>query len=362
MLRYKEIKNELLQEISSLSPGDKLLSRPKLCKKLDTTRATLDKAIKELEAEGYLSSKDGSGTYLVELFDKSPHIATNWGIIVPDIMYSIYSGLVRGAENIAQQHDINIIICNSDNQPSKQEQYIKRLLLSGVSGIILVPVIPNNIRENFHLYNQLADIKTPFVFCNRSVEGINVPVITSNDFYGGYAATKHLIGLGYQNIAYIASKKYVTSTERCKGYLSALIEAGIEVNRRHIVFLDHEDLNEAGYEALIKIQDMGMPLDAAFCFNDKIASGCYRALHGKNVKISDDFGIISYDNSDICLKLEPKLTSVSYKNVEIGTKAAEILWKITTKQYIPDFEYYLLHPDIVIRESCLGKNRTKGKL
>lgn len=355
MLRYKEIKNLLLQEIASLSPGDKLLSRPKLCKKLDTTRATLDKAIKELEAEGYLSSKDGSGTYLVELFDKSPHVANNWGIIVPDVMYSIYSGLVRGAEDIAQQHDINIIICNSDNQPEKQEQYIKRLLLSGVSGIILVPVISNSIRENFHLYNQLANIKTPFVFCNRSVEGIHVPVITSNDFYGGYIATKHLIAKGYRHIAYISGKKYVTSTERCQGYLSALIEAGIEVNRKHIVFSDDEGQYETGYDLLHRLLEMDMPLDAAFCFNDKIASGCYGTLNEKQITISDEFGIISYDNTDICLKLEPKLTSVSYKNVEIGTKAAEILWKMITKQYVPDFEYYLLHPDLIIRESCLGK-------
>lgn len=355
MLRYKEIKNLLLQEIASLSPGDKLLSRPKLCKKLDTTRATLDKAIRELEAEGYLSSKDGSGTYLVELFDKSPHVSTNWGIIVPDVMYSIYSGLVRGAENIAQQHDINIIICNSDNQPAKQEQYIKRLLLSGVSGIILVPVISNNIRENFQLYNQLENIKTPIVFCNRSVEGINVPVITSNDFYGGYIATRHLIAQGYQNIAYLSGKKYVTSTERCKGYLSALIEAGIEVNRRHIIFSEMEDQYEAGYEAMHQLMQPNMPLDAVFCFNDKIASGCYRALNENHITISDEIGIISYDNSDICLKLDPKLTSVSYKNVEIGTKAAEILWKMTNNQYVPDFEYYLLHPDIVIRESCLGR-------
>ena len=51
MLRYKEIKLMLLQKISNMSPLDRLPSRLTLCKELDTTRSTLDKAIKELEGD-----------------------------------------------------------------------------------------------------------------------------------------------------------------------------------------------------------------------------------------------------------------------------------------------------------------------
>lgn len=360
MLRYKEIKNLLLQELSHMSPGDKLPSRPHLCKKLDTTRGTLDKAIKELEQEGFLSSKNGSGTYLVELFDAPTQDAVSWGIIIPDIMYSIYSGLVRGIENIAQKYGVNIVICNSDNEPQKQAQYIKRLMLSHVSGIIIVPVITNSIRENFQLYNQLVDISLPIIFCNRSLEGINVPVVTSNDFYGGYIATKHLIERGYRKIAYIADKKYVTSTQRCQGYISALIESGLEVNRKLISF-DNSDREtnpyQKGYDALFRLLEHDPDIDAAFCFNDRVAEGVHAALTQISKKISGEFGLIGYDNSDICDRLTPRLTSVSYKNTEIGNKAAELMWKITTSQYTPDFEYYLFQPSIIVRQSCLGKDQ-----
>lgn len=360
MLRYKEIKNMLLQELAKMSPGDKLPSRPKLCKTLDTTRGTLDKAIKELEEEGFLSSKNGSGTYLVELFDAPIQNAVSWGIIVPDIMQTIYSGLVRGIENVAQQYGVNIVICNSDNEPQKQAQYIKRLMLSHVSGIIIVPVITNSIRENFQLYNQLMDISIPIIFCNRSPEGINVPVVTSNDFYGGYIATKHLIACGYQKIAYIADKKYITSIQRCQGYISALIEADMEVNRKLISFNSPDTESgsyQKGYDAVLNLLEFEPDLDAAFCFNDRVAEGVHAALIKASRSISDDFGLIGYDNSDICDRLTPRLTSVSYKNTEIGNKAAELMWKITTSEYIPDFEYYLFQPDIIVRESCLGKNR-----
>lgn len=354
MLRYKEIKNLLLQELSSMSPGDRLLSRPQLCKKLDTTRATLDKAIKELEQEGFLSSKNGSGTYLVELFESPSYHTSSWGIIVPDIMYTVYSGLVRGLENVAQEHDISIIICNSDNQPQKQAQYIKRLVLSHVSGIIIVPIITDSIRENFQLYNQLIDIRIPIIFCNRSVEGINVPVVTSNNFYGGYIATKHLLEHGYRKIAYIAEKKYATSNERCQGYISALIEAGIDIKRKLIVFLGSEQNYEQQIKRLFEIEP---ELDGAFCFNDRVAEGILNALSCMKNNIPEDFGIIGYDNTEICERTNPCLTSVSYKNIEIGNKAGELMWKITNHQYTPDFQYYLFQPNIIVRNSCLGKVR-----
>lgn len=358
MLRYKEIKNMLLQEIASFSPGERLPSRPALCKKLDTTRATLDKAIRELAKEGYLSSKNGSGTYLVGLQGNHTPLSKNWGIIVPNVMDAVYPGLVRGAENVAQKYGINTILCNSDNDPDKQEQYIKRLLLSGVTGIIIVPIVSNSIRENFKLYNQLADTKTPIVFCNRSVDGINVPVVTSNDFYGGYIATKHLIENGYRRIAYIAGPKYKTSIERCQGYISALIENGIEVERSRIVFAkENTEKSNFGYEGLDVLLEQKNEINGIFCFNDRIAQGCYRSIQERGLRISEDIGLIAYDNTDICDILEPKLTSVSYKNLEIGEKAAELLWKMNRNEYTPDFEYYLFQPGIVTRNSCLGKQK-----
>ena len=64
MLRYIEVKQELKSRINRLNNGDQLPSRMKLCRLLDTSRATVDKAIKELEKEGYLESHIGSGTYV----------------------------------------------------------------------------------------------------------------------------------------------------------------------------------------------------------------------------------------------------------------------------------------------------------
>jgi DNA-binding LacI/PurR family transcriptional regulator len=365
MLRYRQIKSMLMAEINKININDRLPSRPELCKKLDTNRTTLDKAIRELVTEGVLFSKNGSGTYVVNANDGLNDLLSvhkgNWGVIVPDVMEAFYSAIVRGVENVAQGYGINIILCNSDSDFDKQEQYIKRLINSGISGLIIVPVVSKDREKNNRLYSQLTELKVPFVFCNRNAEEVNAPVVTSNDFYGGYMVTKHLLEKGYRNIAYISQQKYRTSVDRCQGYISALLENGIEVNRKIIAIEDKSQTQPSGYEAMKKILASGQRVDGVFCFNDRVTQGVYKAIAEAGLVVSDDIGVIGYDNTDICVKSTPAITSVAYKNLEIGTKAAEVLYKQINEGDLSDFEFYLFQPDIVVRDSCLGLKSYEGE-
>ena len=358
MLRYLEIKKMLVELMETYQPGGKLPSRPLLCKRFDTTRATLDKAVAELVEEGVLLSKNGSGTY-VAAFSKEESDGQHgaWGILVPNVMDAIYPGMVRGVENIAQKEGFSIILCNSDNNAQKQEQYIRRLLIAGVEGFIIVPVITNDPRADLMLYSQLINAKMPFVFCNRSIEGVNVPVISSSGFYGGYTATRHLIRQGYRRIAYIARQHYRTSLERCHGYISALKEYGLAVDEA-LITLECEPSAPTGFTEMTRMLQNPNPPDAVFCFNDQIAVGVCEAIKQMGLRISDDVGVIGYDNEDSCNFASPTLTSVSYCNYEIGQKAAKVLLGLIHGEAISHFPYYTYQPYIVQRNSCLGKVTT----
>jgi DNA-binding LacI/PurR family transcriptional regulator len=354
MLRYKEIKNMLAAEIAKMKSNDRLPSRPVLCKKLDTARATLDKAIKELVAEGLLYSKDGSGTYVAGSDAELSVNKGNWGVIVPDVMETVFTRVVRGVENVAQSYGINIILCNSDYHFEKQEQYIKRLLHSGVSGLIIMPLSSNDIVETCRLYSQLIELKMPFVFCNRNVEGVDAAVVSSNDFYGGSIAAKHLLKKGYRHIAYIADKKNRSCIDRCQGYITVLMENGIEVNWEIITIKDQIQAQPFGYEAMKRLLASDQIVDAVFCYNDMVAQGVYRAIAEAGLTVSDDIGIVGYNNSDICEKLTPAITSVDRNDLEIGTKAAEMLYKQINGGALSDYEFHLFQPELVVRDSCLG--------
>lgn len=354
MLRYLEIKHQLQELIETLPTGTKLTPRIKLCKQLDTTRATLDKALRELEVEGYLASRKGSGTYVSSIPSEKPVALENWGVIVPNIMDPIYPGLVRGIENVAQSYGLSITLCNSDNSLEKQEMYIKRLILLGVSGFIIVPVVSNSLDDACRLYRQLCSGQVPFVFCNRGVDGIDAPVVTSNSYYGGYIATRHLIHNEYKKIAYISKTRYSTSIERLNGCISAILESGLEVRDEWMVLSCGQGNDDDVYVRLRSMLDKPQRPDAVFCFNDKIAAIAYRAVRDLGLRVSDDVGIIGYDNAEINEARSPALSSVAYKNVEIGEYASKLLFRMTNGERISDLGYTLFQPEVIQRESCLG--------
>ena len=95
MLRYKEIKRQLLNLADHMSPGEKLPSRLSLCKKLDTNRRTLDKAIGELCVEGFFYSVKGSGTFINAFKKEIIHTAENWGLILPNVRMPVLRRLAR---------------------------------------------------------------------------------------------------------------------------------------------------------------------------------------------------------------------------------------------------------------------------
>lgn len=357
MLRYREIKLELKSLVSGMSNGERLPSRLALCKRLDTSRATIDKAIRELEEEGILESRFGSGTYVARRLEGVEQNVKNWCLIVPDISEIIYAKMASSIERVARMWDTNVILCNSENSAEKQSEYIKRLVMAGVDGFIIVPVITRNIMEGVVLYQSLVQSKIPFVFCNRDVEGINVPIIKSNDFYGGYLATSHLFDQGYKNIAFLSKRQYRTSIERCQGYISALQQRGEPIVRKRILMLENGTKDEC-YERLVDLIQSDVSIDAVFCFNDDIAIEAMRAVEDLGLRVSDDIGIIGYDNNEVMTGINVPLTSVAYQIEEVGELAASVLKKKIDNTLKGSFEYYLVEPRVVVRKSCCGKSNS----
>ena len=358
MLRYREIKMMLTDMISDMNNGDRLPSRTVLSKKLDSSRATIDKAIKELTEEGMLQSRFGSGTYVARHLEGVVSDVENWCLIVPDVSEAIYAGLASGVENGARERKANVILCNSESNAEKQAVYIERLILAGIAGFIIVPVVTKNVMENIGLYRSLCRARIPFVFCNRDVEGVSAPIVKSNDYYGGYIATLHLLDRGHRNIAFLARQRYRTSIDRCQGYISALLQRNIEINRQRIV-LQEDSPNEDTCAELIHRMKAGLEVDAVFCFNDYLALRLIKMLASQGIRVPEDIALVGYDNINAGAAATPSLTSVAYKTGDIGRMAARVLGKLIDGKGREGFEYYLMQPEIIIRQSSAPKRERR---
>jgi DNA-binding LacI/PurR family transcriptional regulator len=355
MYRYLEIKEQLLNDIRGLPANTKIISRTELCNKYQVTRTTIDRAINELVDEKYLYSINGSGTYISpEIEVRISPETVSWGVVLPDVRKDTYPEILRGIEDVAQGKNVNVVICNTDNDIQKEYEYIARLVMSSVKGLIIIPSIMNS--SDIRAYELLRNNKVPFVFCNRGIDTIrDVHTISINNFYGGYIATNHLIEKGYGKIAYIANVSYKSSNERLFGYSAALSESSMPVISRFIA-MDTRSVNQDdGYSAAIRMLTMQDRPDAFFCFNDRVAASVSHAVRDCGLRISSDVGVVGHDNSNICDSQAVKLTSVDYRHYEIGRKAAMILVNLIEGNTLFDSYVHIFQPEMVVRDSCKGK-------
>lgn len=350
---YIKVKDQILDMIKSLEPHTRIPSRTFLVSNFKVTRTTIDRAISELIGQGILYAKDGSGTYVSEKISQVSltelKSANNWAVILPSIMHDTYPGILRGVEDVASEHDINVMICNTDNYTQKQSDYIDKIIKSGIKGVIIVPAIIGD--HSSVPFQKLHKEQTPFVFCNRGVEGVKAPRVISNSFYGGYIATKHLIEQGYHRIAYLSRPLYSMSSERYQGYFSAISEAGRVVDQNHVIFEESFELDMPGYDSARKLLATDPVPDAIFCFNDSLAYGTYQAINELGLTIGKDIGLIGYDNTHICDSFPVRLTSVRFKTYEIGKEAAEQLLGRLNNRNKGASETTIFQPELVVRES-----------
>lgn len=59
------------------------------------------------------------------------------GLVVSDIRNPYFAEVARGAEDAAFAASFDVILCNSDLNPSKQLQYVRSLLEKNVEGILM---------------------------------------------------------------------------------------------------------------------------------------------------------------------------------------------------------------------------------
>lgn len=360
-LRYQEVKEQILRDITALQPHDRIPSRPAMCQKYLVTRTTVDKAISELIREGFLYSVDGSGTYVTDEDKRNTSYKQNLiniGVLLPNIMADTYPGILKGIEDVTRKLNINVVLCNTDNNYQKQYVYIRRLLNSKIRGFIIIPAICKV--NDAEIYQCLMKSNVPFVFCNRGIYDVHRPIISSNDFYGGFLATDHLIRMGYCRIAYLSTIRYKASIDRYQGYLAALSAHHVPFRGELAVIRDGDPTEERAYREAQSLFESGAQPDGLVCFNDHVALGAMRAAGEKGLRISRDLGVTGYDDTPLCGMMPIKLTSVAYRNYDVGRKAAEVLYRMICHPERPADDICIFQPELKIRESCLGKDETKA--
>ena len=346
MLRYLEVKEAIRELIQKKERGSRIPSRNYLCRKFEVARNTIDKAIMELEKEGYLYSVKGSGTFIS---DNNSVRMMNIGVILPSVMGDIYPRFIFGIEQYASAHGFNIMLFSSDQSPDRQRINVQRAIEIQVDGCIIIPTL--NSEQSFDTFQKLHEKGIPFVLCYRSIDGLDVPFVGVNNCYGAHMAARHLIECGCRRISYISDKIYTIALERYYGYETAMQEYAGEAMCGEKILGNYD---EAELQRRIRhIFERPDHPDGVICFDDNTAAFLYVVLQEMGLRIGTDVKVVGNNNSDICNKLLVPLSSVSSRSSTMGKEAVKLLMREIEGDGSEPLS--LLAPELFVRESSAGK-------
>ncbi|MCU0512956.1 MAG: LacI family transcriptional regulator [Anaerolineae bacterium] len=276
-------------------------------------------------------------------FKKTDTIA----FIVSDITNPFWTTVTRGIEDASSEHGFNVILCNTDENPAKQDNYVTVLLQKQTDGFLLVPA-----GENAGVVQRIQKQQVPLVVIDRHLKDVTVPVVRSDSPGGMYRLTQYLLQLGHRRIAMLSGSMLIsTGRQRVEGYRRAMQDAGLPLEE-HLV-LCGEFKQESGYRMTRQILQTLHPAPTALLAgNNFIAMGILRALDDLGLRVPEDISVAGFDDLPHYLPAEPALTVVAQQPYELGLQAARLLIGQITGHHSAGQEEIVLPVELLIRQSC----------
>lgn len=275
------------------------------------------------------------------------------GIIVGNVLSQFYSVIAKSVEDMANKFGYNTILCNGDENPEKELNYLKVLKSNRVDGIILTPT-----GKNSEYVQHLINSRIKVVLLDRLIEGVDCDAVLVDNTNGAYKAVKHLIDQGYRKIGIVDGYlDRTTGVERLRGYLQAIEEAGIARDDSLIKIGDFK--KESGKRLTRELLKQSNRPEAIFSTNIDMSIGALIAIKEMKLAIPDDIGIVCFDDSDWALILEPPITVVRQPVYQLGSTATKLLIR-----KIEDEEKNLDHKPMVVtlNTELIIRNSTKKQI
>jgi len=264
--------------------------------------------------------------------------------LLPDITNPFYAELVAGIQEYALAHDHTMLLCTTEGNAEREEQYLELLRSKQVDGalvdgLVLPPDrIARFVKDGF-----------PIVCLDRDIAAKSIPVVQVDNRLGGRLATDYLLGLGHRHIAHVTGAKALQiSQDRLAGFRDAQTDPGLRL-------IVEGDFTEAGgYEATRDLIGSGVDFTAVFAANDLSALGVITALVESGRRVPQDVSVVGFDDLRLSAYTSPPLTTIRQPAFEIAQRATEILIDLTRGKRIRKLRH-LLPPELVVRRSAVRR-------
>src|SRR5678816_2903196 len=237
-------------------------------------------------------------------------------------MHSYFAEILHGIGEVARSAKFQIVIGNSEENTAGEMNEIEALR-SRTDGLIIAPSTP---QAKAGSYKRMIDEGANIVLIDRTLDGLDCPMVSTDDVEVGMLATEHLIGLGHKRIGHLRGTTTSTSKRRLEGYKRALADHGIALDKSLV--RECGLMESDGYRSMKEWLAEGQVPTAIFAVNDPTAIGAMQAMDEAGINIGKDIAIVGSGNIHYGDMLRVPLTTVSWSRGEMGQAAGRLLIRL----------------------------------
>jgi LacI family transcriptional regulator, galactose operon repressor len=269
-----------------------------------------------------------------------------FGLIVSDITNPFFPEIVQSFEDIAVQHNYEILLTSTVHDTKRMETSVRRMIERRVDG---VAILTFGMEES--LLEGLRFRKVPLVFVDVGPALPRICNIKIDYQRGIRQAVQHLAALRHEKVAFITGPLLLqSSATRKAAFEGSLREIGMHVDPQLILEGDHT--MEGGMRALAELTKRATLPTAVMCSNDMTAIGVMREAYERGISVPQELSVIGFDDVRLSRFFIPPLTTIQMSQVEIARLAFKaLLAEVERETPAPKGTEYVLKTDLVLRKS-----------
>lgn len=243
-------------------------------------------------------------------------LSYNLGVIVAErytgYAHSFYYKFFEHLSKVSEEYKYSAIL--HILTPDDEEQRVLPRIYheQKVDGFVILGQLPGGYMD------ALEKTGVPVVFLDFYTDNPEMDCIITDNFYGMYELTNHLVSQGHREIGFVGNLHATSSIQdRFLGYYKSLLEHKLPLLSEFVL----NDRDESG-----RFIDFTLPerLPTAFVCNcDQVAFNFIAALNKQGYRVPEDCSVVGFDNdlfSELCV---PKLTTVEVNMAEMAKTAVK---------------------------------------
>lgn len=365
--KFTSIRDDLRREIyeGKFGDGSAFPSETALSRRFGCSRATVVRALRELQSAGLLSRRQGAESRLTPAARRS---TGRIALIIHGTGYcEIFSPIARAVSHLCTKNGYSLMFADISFAENRRRvvqvidlarEYVKM----GVDGVIFQPVelLRDSVAINREILALFDAAHIPVVLLDSDIvpapDRSAYDLAAVNHFDAGRRLAVYLRKTGAHRIAYLMQRDRAPCVQsRCLGVQCG--SEGLPLAGK-VLYSEPDDVLR------IKRFIAANRPDAIACYNDRQASILVQTLAKLGYSVPGDIEVVGFDDVNYAVLSSPKLTTMRQPCAELASLAFDMLLSRIRNAAAPVRETFLSAP-LVVRESTKpqlsAKAMPKGK-